>query len=98
MSLTAENDDSDLGDIDALTRSILSEVLLDNGESLPTDADLFHAGLTSLKMVQVVVAIEERLSLEIPDEMLRREHFRTIATLTEFVGELANRHREGNVS
>jgi acyl carrier protein len=43
--------------------------------------DLFQAGLTSLNTVSVMLAIEDRLDLEFPEESLRRATFQSINSL-----------------
>lgn len=78
-------------DIDQLVREVLSDENLVEGDAhaLAPDADLREAGLTSLRMVQLVMAIEERLGTSIPDESLSRSRFATIVTVTELVGEIS---------
>ena len=50
--------------------------------------DLFAAGLTSLATISVLIAIEEEFVVEIPDSLLRRETFRTVATLMDVIERL----------
>lgn len=45
------------------------------------EEDLYACGLTSLGSVRVMLAIEESLSIEFPQEMLTRDLFATIGTL-----------------
>lgn len=71
-------------------RNILCEVgqLATPVEQLADDADLFAAGLTSFATVNVMLAIEDRFDLEFPDKLLKRDSFRSIATLDRVVREL----------
>jgi acyl carrier protein len=57
-------------------------------ESLEDEADLFAAGLDSLAIVNVLMSIEERFDIELPDEMLSRRSFSSIATLRRVVADL----------
>lgn len=66
------------------------------GLSVPVDrlddqADLFSAGLSSLATVNVMLAIEQKFDIEIPDELLTRRTFQTLASLQSVVGELRSR-------
>jgi acyl carrier protein len=57
-------------------------------ESLEDEADLFAAGLDSLAIVNVLMSIEERFDVELPDELLSRRSFSSIATLKRVVADL----------
>lgn len=61
-------------------------------ESLGAEADLFAAGLDSLAIVNVLMSIEERFDIELPDELLSRRLFSSIATISRVVADLT----EGN--
>jgi acyl carrier protein len=67
----------------AAIRTILSEVArLDVPvESLDDQADLYAAGLSSLATVHVMLAMENKLGIEIPDRLLTRQLFRSISSL-----------------
>jgi acyl carrier protein len=60
-------------------------------DSLDANADLFAAGLDSLAIVNVLMRIEEQFDIELPDEMLSRRSFSSIATITRVVTELTDR-------
>jgi acyl carrier protein len=49
--------------------------------SLAPDSDLFAAGLTSQAAVELVFGLEDRLGIEIPDHLIRRESLGSIAQL-----------------
>lgn len=57
-------------------------------ESLSDDADLFAAGLDSLAIVNVLMSIEEQFDIELPDELLSRRSFSSIATIARVVTDL----------
>ena len=68
-------------------RRILDEVggLTVPAADVASDQDLFAAGLTSFATVSVMLAIEDCFVVEIPDELVNRATFRTIATLAQVV-------------
>lgn len=57
-------------------------------ESLGPDANLFDAGLSSFSSVEVMVALEELLGAPLPDRLLRRSTFETIAALCSAAEEV----------
>jgi acyl carrier protein len=52
---------------------------------LSDDADLFSAGFTSHATVNVMLAIEDALDIEFPDELLNRSTFVSIESLAAAV-------------
>lgn len=58
-------------------------------ESLANDDDLYLAGLTSHASVSVMLAIEDAFDLELPDEMLTREVFRTVNSMAAAIASLS---------
>ena len=57
-------------------------------DDLADDDDLFAAGLTSLNVVRVVVALEEEFSAQFPDEMLSRTMLSTTGRIADAVEAL----------
>jgi acyl carrier protein len=49
------------------------------------DEDLHDRGLTSLDMVNLMLALEDAFDIEFPQRELTRENFRTIAALERLV-------------
>jgi acyl carrier protein len=49
------------------------------------DADLFEQGLDSLRVMQLLVFIEQQLGVKLPDEEITPERISTVASLTELV-------------
>ena len=72
----------------------IREILAENGrlavpiDSLDDDSDLFAAGLDSLAIVNVLMSLEERFDIELPDDMLQRKSFSSIATIGSVVDRL----------
>lgn len=57
-------------------------------ESLARDEDLFAAGLDSMAVVNVMLALEDRFDIAIPDRLLTRRAFGSMAALERLVGEV----------
>jgi acyl carrier protein len=53
----------------------------------PTD-DLRDAGLTSMDMVNLVLAVESEFDLMIPETSITPAHFRSVAAISSLVGAL----------
>ena len=63
---------------------ILKEVLLREGPLGP-DEDLFDAGFDSMSLTRVLVFIEERFGVTIPEEEVVLDEIETLNKLTDFV-------------
>jgi acyl carrier protein len=59
-------------------------------DSLGDDDDLFASGLDSLAIVNVLLNIEEHFDIELPDELLSRRSFSSIATIRRIVASLTD--------
>jgi len=72
---------------------IISTVLREHGrlavpiEQLSAGDDLFAAGLDSTAVVSVMLALEDRFDIEIPDRLLTRRSFSSLAALEQLVGQ-----------
>ncbi|HUQ54071.1 phosphopantetheine-binding protein [Lentzea sp.] len=62
-------------------REILVRNLPDGTALVDDDVPLRELGLSSLRMVRVVVALREELGSELPDDLLRPETFHTVRSL-----------------
>ena len=56
--------------------------------SLPEDADLNKAGMTSHATVNVMLALEVEFDIEFPDQMLTRNVFNSVASIRSALEEL----------
>ncbi len=54
-----------------------------SSETLPDDANLYAAGMTSHASVNVMLALEEEFDVEFPDEMLTRSAFESIGSIAD---------------
>ena len=61
----------------------------DRSPNIAADASLTDAGLTSLDMVNLIMAIEDRFEIEIPQRRMTPANFRTIAAIEQLVAGLA---------
>ena len=53
------------------------------------DQNLTDAGLTSLDMVNLMLAVEDEFGIEIPQREMTPDNFRNIAAIERLVGRLA---------
>jgi acyl carrier protein len=74
-------------------RQVLAEHARLNSDamSLPADADLYEAGMTSHASVNVMLGLEDAFDVEFPDEMLRRSVFESVASIS---GALQSLHAQ----
>ena len=59
--------------------------LTESVEKLQDDSDLYHAGLTSLATVGLMLALEDEFDIEFPDSALSRKTFGSIEAIAETV-------------
>lgn len=57
--------------------------------AVAADASLSDAGLTSLDMVNLMLAIEDTFGIEIPQRRMTPANFRTIAAIEQLVSNVA---------
>lgn len=76
--------------VEAQIRQIVKDVCrLDlDVDALPSDADLYEAGVTSHASVNVMLALEDAFDIEFPDRMLRRDVFESVGAIAAAIGEL----------
>ena len=78
----------------------IRQVLTESGRlavptgSLYSEADLFTVGLDSLAIVNVLMSLEERFDIELPDELLSRHSFSNIATIEDIITNLVGHPAE----
>lgn len=68
----------------ALAQHLVEEILL-RDEPLADDEDLFEAGFDSMSLSRVLVFIEDRFGVTIPDEDVVIDDITTLADMTTFV-------------
>jgi acyl carrier protein len=57
-------------------------------QTLPDDADLYEAGMTSHASVNVMLGLEDHFDIEFPDRMLKRSVFESINAIAAALSEL----------
>ncbi|TPW32804.1 acyl carrier protein [Pararhizobium mangrovi] len=74
-------------------RSVLSQTAMipPHIATLPEDANLPEAGLTSFASVQMMLALEEHFDIEFPETMLNRRTFATLGNVSTAVAELTRK-------
>ncbi|MGV9557758.1 phosphopantetheine-binding protein [Streptomyces sp. NPDC003522] len=78
--------DLSYSDFEAALRQSLP--FLDEGTPVDAHASLTELGLDSLTLLNLVAELEDRFSVELPDEMLVMETFATPSTLWNSLVEL----------
>jgi len=72
-----------VSDVEATVRAVLATHarLSVDAHTLPSEADLFQAGMTSQTSVNVMLGLEDAFGVEFPDSMLNRSSFESIAAI-----------------
>ena len=77
-----------------MSSNTIREILSSHGRltsdvsTLEDSGDLYHAGLTSLATVGLMLALEDEFDIEFPDSMLSRKTFSSIETIADAIEEL----------
>jgi acyl carrier protein len=81
---------TDNQDVSAAVREIIQEHgrLAVDLTTLPDDASLYEAGMTSHASVNVMLALEDAFDVEFPDEMLKRSVFESVGAITAALQQL----------
>lgn len=72
-------------DLESALLGLVREKLFDGGRALTGSTDLFAAGLDSMGIMQLMILIEERFGVRIPESAVTRENFTTVASLAAMV-------------
>jgi acyl carrier protein len=76
-------------EVSTTLREILAEVTeVDDPYRLGPDDDLFAHGLTSLELVRVLVHLEDRFGVQVPDDLMTQDLFRSLRSLEGAVTRL----------
>jgi acyl carrier protein len=70
----------------ALVRALLAKRAVDR--AVGVDEDLAEAGLSSLDLVNLMLAVESEFDLSIPEQDMRPANFRSIARIEALVASL----------
>jgi acyl carrier protein len=86
--------------LSADTKAEIRRVIAEHGRlqadiaSLPDDADLFAAGMTSHASVNLMLGLEDAFDLEFPDSMLRRDVFASVDSIATAIESLDTAARD----
>lgn len=72
-----------------ITEIVEAMVSRRGGAPVTPDQNLSNAGLTSLDLVNLMLAIEDEFAIEIPQRRMTPANFRTIAAIEAVVADLA---------
>ena len=80
--------------IEVKVKEVLKEHLeLENPiEKLGIEEDLVVKGMNSIKFLKVIVALEEALDIDIDEEELNIENFRTISSIISTIEKISEDH------
>jgi acyl carrier protein len=84
--MSDQTTDSTEARITGVVRRLLAEDSRDR--DLQRRDDLRDAGLDSMRMVHLVLAVESEFGIEIPEASITPANFRTIASIADVVGRL----------
>lgn len=78
-------------------RRVVDQVLnsSSHGHDLRSDEDLWKLGMTSLTCMGLMLSIEDTLEVELPEEFLKEDTFRSVDAITAAVEEARRRTHEG---
>lgn len=73
-------------------RTVLAEQgkLSVDAHTVDADADLYTLGLTSHASVNVMLGLEDAFDVEFPDELLRKDTFRSITVIAQALRGLSD--------
>lgn len=75
-----------------LKHYIATEIMYADDDALSEDEPLLGSGIIdSLGIMRLVSYIEEEFGVEVPEDQLVPEHFRTVTALAQFVDRLQHR-------
>jgi len=64
---------------------LVREKLFDGGTPMTVETDLFAAGLDSMGIMQLMILIEERFGVRVPEAAVTRDNFSTASSLAALV-------------
>ena len=73
---------------DEITARLLARIraeILELDTAFGADDDLFHAGLDSMAIMQVILILEDEFGVRLPDSSIKRETFATARSIATVV-------------
>jgi len=71
-------------------KKYIEDNILSGDVKIDADTNLQHAGIDSFSTVEIILFIERRFGVMIPDDKLVPDNFRTLQALSGIVQELLN--------
>lgn len=71
-------------------KKYIEENILSGDVKIDASTNLKHAGIDSFSTVEIILFIERKFGVMIPDDKLIPDNFRTLQALSEIVQELLN--------
>jgi acyl carrier protein len=68
---------------------LVAEIVGDASRTIPPDARLSDLGMTSIKMVNLMLAVEAEFAVTIPQADITPDNFRSVATIEALLHRLA---------
>lgn len=62
-----------------------------NAQQISDNMDLDDAGITSLGRMNVILALEDRLQINFPDDMMTRKNFSSITAMSKTVNSVLSK-------
>lgn len=76
-------------DLEQHLLKLVQEKLIETGTPLTPGTDLFSIGLDSMGIMQLMISIEERLGVLVPESQVTRENFASANSLAALVRRCA---------
>ena len=67
--------------------NLISDNLLDLPRNFPTDGNLFHEGLDSMGIMQLVLLVEQEFQITLEPTDLDQQHFETAESFTTLLNK-----------
>lgn len=84
----------DLSILEKTLRDLLQERLLDLPEGFTAETNLYEAGLDSMGIMQLLLAIEDRFGVLLPEADVSKKNFCTVSNLSTLLHRHLNKQRE----
>ena len=75
----------DLADLEQEIRTLIEGRILDGQVSLETTAPLDEAGVDSMAVIQILLLIEKRFGVWLPESDVTRENLKTVQSLARIL-------------
>ena len=76
-------------DLEEQLLSLIREKLIETGETMTVETDLFASGLDSMGIMQLMILIEERFGVRIAEAEVTHQNFATAGDLSSLVRRTA---------